>query len=439
MNGHIDALHRTDSVFVSGYHSVDPFSQQGHFWTGLMNALLATALFRCWHIILFFTAWAAAICLISDLVRDLGIQSTLITVFGTVLGFVISYRTSSSFERYNEGRRYWSAIINGSRTLSRTIWFHVPDNPIDATAENRAELRTKILIEKKSAINLIEAFAAATKHYLRGEEGIFYEDLYHLVKFLPPYALPAGRPSVSVHGSQHSLLLSEPSPPPPPSPSTNRPSTHRRTTSRTSESGQSITILPLPNISPSRSRPQHVPTLSTIPASPEGTQSKSIAAGIASTLNIDPEKANKDPKGRDMLLTTGRSRRSGPGDAGQLLPSRNPPKVSLFDIFPFSLFVNLLTSRGVRVKGKKGAKTLAKMAIGVSHNIPLEITFYLSSYISTLQLRKVVDVPTTNTMLLGLNQLVDSLTGLERILTTPIPFSYSVHLWCVTTIYCFAL
>lgn len=35
--------------------------------------------------------------------------------------------------------------------------------------------------------------------------------------------------------------------------------------------------------------------------------------------------------------------------------------------------------------------------------------------------------------------LVDCLTNLERVLTTPIPFSYSAHLWFVTTIYCMAL
>lgn len=45
---------------------------------------------------------------------------------GTVLGFVISYRTTSSFERYNEGRRYWSQIVFSTRTLARLIWFHVP-------------------------------------------------------------------------------------------------------------------------------------------------------------------------------------------------------------------------------------------------------------------------------------------------------------------------
>ena len=59
-------------------------------------------------------------------------------------------------------------------------------------------------------------------------------------------------------------------------------------------------------------------------------------------------------------------------------------------------------------------------------------------------------------MLNALNSLVEALTGLERILTTPIPYSYvleyaqicqilttalrySVHLWTVTVIYCFFL
>jgi putative membrane protein len=45
---------------------------------------------------------------------------------GTVLGFVVSYRTTSSFERYNEGRRLWAQIILGSRTFARVVWFHVP-------------------------------------------------------------------------------------------------------------------------------------------------------------------------------------------------------------------------------------------------------------------------------------------------------------------------
>ena len=65
-------------------------------------------------------------------------------------------------------------------------------------ADDKATLEERkqgTIIEKKTVINLIEAFAVAVKHYLRGEEGVYYVDLYHLVKFLPSYALPAGLPS----------------------------------------------------------------------------------------------------------------------------------------------------------------------------------------------------------------------------------------------------
>lgn len=50
----------------------------------------------------------------------------MLTVLGTVLGFVVSYRTTSSFERYNEGRRLWAQIVLGTRTFARMVWFHVP-------------------------------------------------------------------------------------------------------------------------------------------------------------------------------------------------------------------------------------------------------------------------------------------------------------------------
>jgi len=91
-----------------------------------VTALLATALFRCWHILLFFGGWSTLISVLNSQGHKLFMQQTLLTVVGTVLGFVISYRTTSSFERYNEGRKLWSQIVLASRTLARTIWFHVP-------------------------------------------------------------------------------------------------------------------------------------------------------------------------------------------------------------------------------------------------------------------------------------------------------------------------
>jgi len=307
--------------------------------------------------------------LVSEFVRPLTFQPTLLTVLGTVLGFVISYRTTSSFERYNEGRRFWSAIILGSRTFARVVWFHVPDimPEVPGQTDSVEERKARALLEKKTVINLVEAFSTSIKHYLRGEEGIFYEDLYHLVKFLPPYALPAGLPSmVDVNEMSDGTRQSEP---------------NKSTEGR----------LPLPVTSGPRS-------------------------------------------------PTSGSLKFRPGDDSFLLPARNPPKFAIFDVFPFSLLVRQLTQRGKDIKGKKAARARATMREHVvSHNIPLEISLYLSSYISALQARKAIDPATTTSLLNALLSLTDSLTGLERILTTPIPFSYSIHLWVVTVIYCLFL
>jgi ion channel-forming bestrophin family protein len=46
---------------------------------------------------------------------------------------------------------------------------------VGATPEQTEELKARALVEKKTVINLLEAFAVAVKHYLRGEDGIYYQ------------------------------------------------------------------------------------------------------------------------------------------------------------------------------------------------------------------------------------------------------------------------
>jgi len=100
-------------------------------------------------------------------------------------------------------------IMLANRTFAHTVWFHNYAVSLKLTlswsavlsatnpegSEDMNENKAQVLIKKKTAINLLEAFAVATKHYLRGEPGIYYVDLYHLVKFLPAYALPLTRTS----------------------------------------------------------------------------------------------------------------------------------------------------------------------------------------------------------------------------------------------------
>lgn len=167
-------------------------------------------------------------------------------------------------------------------------------------------------------------YSVAVKHYLRGEEGIHYEDLYHLTKFLPAYALPAGRPDMFDNEDHDGVGHS--------------------TTS-------TVSGLPMPVTSPSR------PSF--------GGEKKRH------------NKSSMHPDGTPILL-----------------PSRNPPQFSIFDIFPFTMLVKPLTKRGMNLGGKTAQRARAKLGMGrgldgdvVSHNIPLEITLYLVSIYPTCMRR----------------------------------------------------
>ncbi|KAJ3933930.1 MAG: Bestrophin, RFP-TM, chloride channel-domain-containing protein [Lentinula lateritia] len=423
-------LQRTGTLLHKGFKTVqDPYAGRQRTGASVVNALLATALFRCWHLLIFFGAWATLVCVLNAQGHRLIIQPTLLTVTGTVLGFVISYRTTSSFERYNEGRRLWSQIVLASRTFARTVWFHIPDPPA-TTSESAEVLKARAMIEKKTVINLIEAFGVAVKHYLRGEDGIYYEDLYYLVKFLPSYALPTGLPSNLDLTNDHAPSEIHSPPGSPLSTSFHRPSLRRP-----SDASRNQTFL-TQRINASSFSDSHLPLPATAHTSAKTTFREPQPADRphqATDKTFDDVKStvSEEPAERVILPRT---------DEVFLFPAKMPPKYHLFDLFPFSLLVRVLTNRGKELKGKKAAKLRAKMKNkSASHNLPLEISLYLSSYISALQIRKTNEVPTTNTMLAALNQLVDSLTGLERILTTPIPFSYSFHLWVVVVIYILVL
>ncbi|KAI5117170.1 hypothetical protein M0805_003986 [Coniferiporia weirii] len=406
------------------------------------KAILATALFRCWHILLFFIGWATAITLINEKVTNLTMQSTLLTVIGTVLGFVISYRTTSSFERYNEGRRYWSQIILASRTLARTVWFHVPELP-PATPSDENEGRTveerkaRTLIEKKTVINLTEAFSVAVKHYLRGEEGINYVDLYHLVKFLPSYAFPAGMMTSELDAESNlrrtqSYRSSDRNPHPEHEQEKDEcPSVSIELASPTSPSNGNGSYFPAATVDAARDPNARRNVTLDLPL-PVTTKNTSVPA--RSVPHSNSRSTLRAPVGTPRKTSFARA----DDDGVELLPASLPPKYTLFDLFPFSLLIKLLAHKGHEVDGKKAARYRAKNVV-VTHNVPLEISMYLTSYVATLSARKSIDVPTTNLLIASVNQLTDALTGLERILTTPIPFSYSIHLWLVTIIYVLAL
>ena len=185
------------------------------------------------------------------------------------------------------------------------------------------QMKSRVLIEKKTVINLIEAFGVAVKHYLRGEEGVYYVDLYHLVKFLPSYALPPGMPSV--------VDVSD--------------CTATRSLWNRGES--SVRSVPYPGDLEHQSEPPIVP-----PFSRSAMHHQTGHRPFPATLN--PRRVTVQGSSSMPGLRTGRSRTDKPSVHSRklgvchrdelefLLPARIPPMYHLMDFFPLSLFVGLL-------------------------------------------------------------------------------------------------
>ncbi|CAG8883286.1 unnamed protein product [Penicillium salamii] len=128
-------------------------------------------------------AWSTAVTVFSKKVHDLGINNILLTVLGFVVGLALSFRSSTAYERWADGRKYWAQLVQTSRNLSRIIWIN--------TGEREGDEGKEDILRKLSAMNLILAFAVALKHKLRFEPDIAYEDLAGLAGHLDTFARDA--------------------------------------------------------------------------------------------------------------------------------------------------------------------------------------------------------------------------------------------------------
>ncbi|KAF9920867.1 hypothetical protein FBU30_009189 [Linnemannia zychae] len=268
----------------------------------MMLRLKGTVILEIWWHILLVGVYSAAVFLISK-------------YSGWNINYSLNLVSVMAYDRYWEGRRLWSQMTLCIRNLTRGIWVCV------------AETETRDLLEKKSCINLLVAFAFATKHYLREEYGYDYDDMVDLLTHIPKYSLPT-----SVEPMDWRL---------------------------------DIPTSPLESLTPTAQQQQNTTT--------------SQMSGRASAT-----------------FTRGRARRQSRSQA---------------------LAYDFLTPT----------------------NIPVELSYYIGSYIKACSNKGKVDPATLTMMNNALVSLIDCLTGFERILRTPIPLAYSIHLHHATWIYILAL
>ena len=113
----------------------------------------------------------------------MGISNALLTVLGFVIGLALSFRTSTAYERYSDGRKAWTVLSVQCRNLARYIWIH--------TNEREGEEGKQDLLAKITAMNMILAFTVSLKHKLRFEPFAHYPDIASLVGHLDTFAKAA--------------------------------------------------------------------------------------------------------------------------------------------------------------------------------------------------------------------------------------------------------
>jgi len=296
--------------------------------------------------------------------HDLNINSGLLTVLGTVLGLVLSFRTSSAYERYQDGRKMWSNITIASRNFSQLVWIHVPVERKDDTTP------LQNVIEKKSMINLVLAFAVSVKHFLRDEPGVYYEDLYPLISFLPRYA--------------------------------------------SGPSGKNDELLPLWQ---EVDNGHHHHITHAVSQYNAGTSSSSSSTRSSSS---DLEKGI-------------------PISTPPLKPARNPPHTTVFDFFPILKIFRWLEHAILRKTQPKGRGKNRRLYEYVESHIPLEIVLVLSNYTAWLMRKGLVQPAIATSFTANITSLSDTLSNLERICNTPLPFAYQAHLRVSIWLYLFFL
>ncbi|KAK6357032.1 hypothetical protein TWF718_001363 [Orbilia javanica] len=134
---------------------------------------------------LFVTAWSVWITCVHQLVRPLNIDSLLLTVLGFLVGLALSFRSSTAYERYNDGRKCWGNLTLNVRNMARLIWIHATEREGPGGEDD--------VLGKLTAINLLLAFCVALKHKLRHQPEYDYKDLQGLVANIQSFAKQAHR------------------------------------------------------------------------------------------------------------------------------------------------------------------------------------------------------------------------------------------------------
>ena len=123
-----------------------------------------------------------------------------------------------------------------------------------------------------------------------------------------------------------------------------------------------------------------------------------------------------------------------------LRPGRDPPSSSVWECFPIRNFLS--TERRLEIERRRMLRKIVmsgRALEGVRPDIAIEISRIMYSWVESIDRRKAVSDETRGRLMFALEKMDEGLAKMEKIVSTPIPFSYTAHIWVVAWLYCLLL
>jgi len=131
------------------------------------------------------TLWAAFVCYLWSKGVSITMTNSVVPLLAVVVGLILVFRNQTSYDRYYEGRKIFGSVMSSIRNLSRLIWINVALPPTESTIPENLKGKVQftpaitagqLRKQKQDVIKLCLGYGFAVKHYLRGEDGLDWDD-----------------------------------------------------------------------------------------------------------------------------------------------------------------------------------------------------------------------------------------------------------------------
>ncbi|KAI8883375.1 hypothetical protein K501DRAFT_249738 [Backusella circina FSU 941] len=419
---------------AEGYSYISKPSFLGYVWLYVKNQFVWPDVFR-WRGstllptlpgIIITTGFSCLVCLFNLTFKvDISIPVSVLGTVSVALGLLLAFRVNTAYDRYWEGRKLIQSVMGTIRNLARQVWINIPENNEDDH------------IEKMRCVKLLLAYFVATKRHLRHEYGTNYYDLKTL---LPPGWKPVSAArakqlkDLEGHTSSHfNVQLSNDSG-----------SGIKRSHISFSERLPALTLSLTDAIKPK--------TYDYYLDSDEPTDIANIRRSLieqefpgSSVARASTAYLKRAANGVDLNNHNNEER---------FVPELDIPQSST-GIDKIKNFISgKVEESHIRERFHKQNRKYINRQQDHSKftseedlpyqgdadlSLPLEILFRIALYINQVKAQGKIEAPLVSSTTASLDTLANALTSFERIIYTPIPKAYNIHLKQAVVLYVFFL